>query len=315
MNYKFLQLKMRFCYIFFCTKKEKEKIQDFSTRTNIFSFPNSKDIFTYSTYLRGYFFFFYFTKIVIIIYIFFFLSNFSPPKTNKTMNEGHEMILRFYFSLLRESAVFMHNFFSFFPLFFESRNTLLDAAQRSQFRRKTNFIDRCIRNPGKNFSHCLKPRSPRVRRREKDREQWRYIIPRFYQRNVSITLLQKSNFIFSTLIFSNIDRSSYRPKRSSKREKGRKERREKYTVTRRMPISPTRGRTCDLSAAIFYRPSHFHWPRESWWLAFTPDSSPSILTNRDQPPFRDNFLKEVGINIYIYIFFFPEEWLDRVLNA
>lgn len=70
-----------------------------------------------------------------------------------------------------------------------------------------------------------------------------------------------------------------------------------------MPISPTRGRTCDLSAAIFYRPSHFHRPRESWWLAFTPDSSPSILTNRDQPPFRDNFLKEVGINIYIYIFF------------
>lgn len=28
MNYKFFQLKMRFCYIFFCTKKEKEKIQD-----------------------------------------------------------------------------------------------------------------------------------------------------------------------------------------------------------------------------------------------------------------------------------------------
>lgn len=86
------------------------------------------------------FFFFYFTKIVIIIYIFFFLSNFSPPKTNKTMNEGHEMILRFYFSLLRESAVFMHNFFSFFPLFFESRNTLLDAA----FHNDPNSVEKRI---------------------------------------------------------------------------------------------------------------------------------------------------------------------------
>lgn len=131
---------MRFCYIFFCTKKEKEKIQDFSTRTNIFSFPNSKDIFYIFDLPSWIFFFFYFTKIVIIIYIFFFLSNFSPPKTNKTMNEGHEMILRFYFSLLRESAVFMHNFFSFFPLFFESRNTLLDAA----FHNDPNSVEKRI---------------------------------------------------------------------------------------------------------------------------------------------------------------------------
>lgn len=86
--------------------------------------------------------------------------------------------------------------FSLFSPFFSNRATRCGVSQRSQFRRKTNFIDRCIRNPGKNFSHCLKPRSPRVRRREKDREQWRYIIPRFYQRNVSITLVRKSNFIF-----------------------------------------------------------------------------------------------------------------------
>lgn len=56
------------------------------------------------------------------------------------MNEGHEMILRFYFSLLRESAVFMHNFFSFFPLFFESRNTLLDAA----FHNDPNSVEKRI---------------------------------------------------------------------------------------------------------------------------------------------------------------------------
>lgn len=88
------------------------------------------------------------------------------------MNEGHEMILRFYFSLLRESAVFMHNFFFFSPFFRIAQHVARrGVSQRSQFRRKTNFIDRCIRNPGKNFSHCLKPRSPRVRRREKDREQ------------------------------------------------------------------------------------------------------------------------------------------------
>lgn len=50
------------------------------------------------------------------------------------------MILRFYFSLLRESAVFMHNFFSFFPLFFESRNTLLDAA----FHNDPNSVEKRI---------------------------------------------------------------------------------------------------------------------------------------------------------------------------
>lgn len=128
---------MRFCYIFFCTKKEKEKIQD---TNEYFLFSKLERHFYIFDLPSWIFFFFYFTKIVIIIYIFFFLSNFSPPKTNKTMNEGHEMILRFYFSLLRESAVFMHNFFSFFPLFFESRNTLLDAA----FHNDPNSVEKRI---------------------------------------------------------------------------------------------------------------------------------------------------------------------------
>lgn len=142
------------------------------------------------------------------------------------MNEGHEMILRFYFSLLRESAVFMHNFFSFFPLFFESRNTLLDAA----FHNDPNSVEKRILSidaseiPGK-ISRTALNLARHVCAEERKTVN-SYIIPRFYQRNVSITLLQKSNFIFSTLIFSNIDRSSYRSKRSSKREKGRKERRE-----------------------------------------------------------------------------------------
>lgn len=131
---------MRFCYIFFKQKKKKKKYRTFRHERIFSLFQTRKTFFTYSTYLRGYFFFFYFTKIVIIIYIFFFLSNFSPPKTNKTMNEGHEMILRFYFSLLPESAVFMHNFFSFFPLFFESRNTLLDAA----FHNDPNSVEKRI---------------------------------------------------------------------------------------------------------------------------------------------------------------------------
>lgn len=130
---------MRFCYIFFCTKKKKKKYRTFR-HERIFSLFQTRKTFLHIRPTFVDIFFFYFTKIVIIIYIFFFLSNFSPPKTNKTMNEGHEMILRFYFSLLRESAVFMHNFFSFFPLFFESRNTLLDAA----FHNDPNSVEKRI---------------------------------------------------------------------------------------------------------------------------------------------------------------------------
>lgn len=131
---------MRFCYIFFCTKKKKKKYRTFRHERIFSLFQTRKTFLHIRPTFVDIFFFFYFTKIVIIIYIFFFLSNFSPPKTNKTMNEGHEMILRFYFSLLRESAVFMHNFFSFFPLFFESRNTLLDAA----FHNDPNSVEKRI---------------------------------------------------------------------------------------------------------------------------------------------------------------------------
>lgn len=191
------------------------------------------------------------------------------------------MILRFYFSLLRESAVFMHNFFSFFPLFFKSRNTLLDAA----FHNDPNSVEKRILSidaseiPGK-ISRTALNLARHVCAEERKTVNSDVTSSHVFIRETfrSLSSENRTSF-FSTLIFSNIDRSLYRPKRSSKREKGRKERREKYTVTRRMPISPTRGRTCDLSAAIFYRPSHFHRPRESWWLAFTPDSSPSILTN------------------------------------
>lgn len=276
MNYKF-------CCIFFCTKKKRRRNTGIFDTNEYFLFFQ-KTHFTYSTYLRI-FFFFHFTKIVTIIYILFLPSNFSPPNKNERGTRDDSPFLFF------SSTVFMHNFFS---LFFESRNTLqrFTTIPIPSKKRTTNFIGRCIRNPGKNFSHCLKRISLATcaPKRDSDVTSSHVFIRETFR---SLSSKNRTSF-FSTLIFSN---QFVRPFRSidSKERKARK-------VTRRMPISPTRGSTCDLSAAIFHRPSHFHRPRESWWLAPPPPPSPPP-SHRDQPPFRDNFLKEAGINIYTYIFF------------
>lgn len=159
---------MRFCYIFLCTKKEKIL---FDINEYFLFCKRKKDIFTYSIYLRGYFlffFFFYFTKIVIIIYIFFFLSNFPPSKMNEWMRDTR----CFYFFLLRESTVYAQFFLFFF--FFRNRATRCSTQRFTTIpilsKRKTNFIGRCIGNPGKNFSHCLKPRHVCAEERERERE-------------------------------------------------------------------------------------------------------------------------------------------------
>lgn len=170
------------------------------------------------------------------------------------------MILRFYFSLPQCLC-------TIFSLFFSNRATRCNVSQRSQFRRKNEqrilSVD-AIRNPGKNFSHCLKRISLATcaPKRDSDVTSSHVFIRETFR---SLSSKNRTSF-FSTLIFSN---QFVRPFRSidSKERKARK-------VTRRMPISPTRGSTCDLSAAIFHRPSHFHRPRESWWLAPPPPHLP-----------------------------------------
>lgn len=151
MNYKF-------CCIFFCTKKKRRRNTGIFDTNEYFLFFQ-KTHFTYSTYLRI-FFFFHFTKIVTIIYILFLPSNFSPPNKNE---QGHEMILRFYFSLPQCLC-------TIFSLFFSNRATRCNVSQRSQFRRKNEqrilSVD-ASEIPGKISHTALNvSRSPRVRQRE-----------------------------------------------------------------------------------------------------------------------------------------------------
>lgn len=190
---------------FLLHKKKRRRRNTGLFDTNEYFLFFQKTHFTYSTYLRI-FFFFHFTKIVIIIYILFFLLNFSPPNKNERGTRDDSIFL--FYASPQCLCTFL------FSLFFSNRATRCNVSQRSQFRRKNEqrilSVD-ASEIPGKISHTALNiSRSPRVRQRKREREkQRRYIVPRFYQRNVPITLVQKSNFLFLDSHFFESIRSSF----------------------------------------------------------------------------------------------------------